>query len=399
MGVILAKFRKQKTTYQILEKLEDDIKEAEALTISTKEKQRRFVVNLYLVSIGLLIVGCLLYYFYFLPPTWSKRIVYATPLLAASILVICLGRLGSWFFQKRLNKNSNNLTKLREEKKKIIEKVMDTEKYKVAIELLNRFGDKTNTPKVQSNIGAINRTPVPSTIINRNLTQARNRIGQTPLNTLDRAHVPTTPAALIAPNTPITNNPSRAYVSPYRTPLSSLPSNYQLQYHTQVKTPFPIINYNEKKFFDKILDFLMGEGQSSLYGMVCKECYGHNGMASLEEYEYSAFRCAYCKVLNPARKIRPKAPALSIENIGSTIQSSSSTSSSDRDSGSENDEQGKSPVTVSPSTDDVSQQQESEASAEPSADDDNVVQPSELSEDDKLDENVVEKSAIDKKCD
>lgn len=45
--------------------------------------------------------------------------------------VICLGRLGSWFFQKRLNKNSSNLTKLREEKKKIIEKVMDSETYKV----------------------------------------------------------------------------------------------------------------------------------------------------------------------------------------------------------------------------------------------------------------------------
>lgn len=40
-------------------------------------------------------------------------------------------------------------------------------------------------------------------------------------------------------------------------------------------------------------------------------------MATLEDYEYSAFRCAFCKVLNPAKKIRPKAPA--IENIGSTF--------------------------------------------------------------------------------
>ncbi|KAJ6632726.1 Endoplasmic reticulum junction formation protein lunapark-B, partial [Pseudolycoriella hygida] len=85
MGIFLAKFRKQKTTFQILEKLEDDIKEAEALTISTKEKQRRFIVNLYLVSIGLLVLGCLAYYFYFLPPTWSKRILYAAPLVVASI--------------------------------------------------------------------------------------------------------------------------------------------------------------------------------------------------------------------------------------------------------------------------------------------------------------------------
>lgn len=78
---------------------------------------------------------------------------------------------------------------------------------------------------------------------------------------------------MVAPKTPLSINPNRAYVSPYNT---SAP-NYQLQYRATERTPFPIINQNEKKFFDKILDFLIGDGQSSLYGMVCKECYGHNG--------------------------------------------------------------------------------------------------------------------------
>lgn len=169
----------------------------------------------------------------------------------------------------------------------------------VAIELLNRFGDKTNSLKVPTNTGgkkslthpsdhssynhkipkpfpAIThqtQSPAPSTINNRNLTQARNRISQSPQpSILDKSIFPTTP--LGAPKTPLSSNPNRAYVSPYNT---SAP-NYQLQYRTQqVKTPFPIINQNEKKMFDKILDFLMGEGQSSQYGMVCKQCYGHNG--------------------------------------------------------------------------------------------------------------------------
>lgn len=34
------------------------------------------------------------------------------------------------------------------------------------------------------------------------------------------------------------------------------------------------------------------------------------GMVSQEEYEYSAFKCAFCKALNPAKKIRPIAPRL-----------------------------------------------------------------------------------------
>lgn len=34
------------------------------------------------------------------------------------------------------------------------------------------------------------------------------------------------------------------------------------------------------------------------------------GMVSQEEYEYSAFKCAFCKALNPAKKLRPVAPRL-----------------------------------------------------------------------------------------
>ncbi len=189
----------------------------------------------------------------------------------------------------------------------------------MAIELLNRFGDKTNSlkgggkkltlkPSTSSTnhsnnhnlpkpFPAItttqhqNQSPVPYTLNNRNLIQARNRISQSPSqqtpNALDKTTTyPSTPvvgmssSSSTAPKTPLSNNPTttttaRAYVSPYGSGSSA---NYQLQYRTQVKTPFPIINQNEKKFFDRILDFLMGEGQSSQYGMVCKECYGHNGI-------------------------------------------------------------------------------------------------------------------------
>lgn len=47
----------------------------------------------------------------------------------------------AWFFQRKLNRNASQLKTLRAEKKKIIEQVMDKETYKVALEILNRFGD------------------------------------------------------------------------------------------------------------------------------------------------------------------------------------------------------------------------------------------------------------------
>lgn len=68
------------------------------------------------------------------------------------------------------------------------------------------------------------------------------------------------------------------------------------------------------------------------------------GMVSQEEYEYSAFKCAFCKALNPAKKIRPIAPRLILpEKItgetsnkpqpSKTQQSSSSAPVTDKDSG------------------------------------------------------------------
>lgn len=35
-------------------------------------------------------------------------------------------------------------------------------------------------------------------------------------------------------------------------------------------------------------------------------------MASKEDFEYTTFRCAFCNVLNPARKAKPAAPRLSV---------------------------------------------------------------------------------------
>lgn len=37
-------------------------------------------------------------------------------------------------------------------------------------------------------------------------------------------------------------------------------------------------------------------------------------MVSQEEYDYAVFKCAFCKTLNPARKLRPIAPRISSQH-------------------------------------------------------------------------------------
>ncbi|XP_007907842.2 endoplasmic reticulum junction formation protein lunapark-like [Callorhinchus milii] len=54
----------------------------------------------------------------------------------------------------------------------------------------------------------------------------------------------------------------------------------------------------------KILEYLIGVGFRNRSALICRHCYCHNGMALREEFEYMAFRCAYCFVLNAAKKTR-----------------------------------------------------------------------------------------------
>ncbi|TNN60347.1 Protein lunapark-A [Liparis tanakae] len=66
----------------------------------------------------------------------------------------------------------------------------------------------------------------------------------------------------------------------------------------------------ERGALDRVIEYLVGDGPQNRYALICQQCLSHNGMALKEEFEYVAFRCAYCYFLNPARKTRPQAPRL-----------------------------------------------------------------------------------------
>lgn len=55
-------------------------------------------------------------------------------------------------------------------------------------------------------------------------------------------------------------------------------------------------------------------------------CQSHNGMALKEEFEFIAYRCAYCHYWNPARKQRPQAPRLPLPPKMNVPSSSSESS-------------------------------------------------------------------------
>lgn len=320
MGAITSRFRKEKTTYELLENLEEKIKDIETYTITTQERQKRFVGNFLVVSIVLYVLSSLVFYFAFFPPTWNERIIHSLPLLICPMIITLVKKSLAWFFERKVISNTEELKQLRAEKKKILEKAMEKETYKVAVDILNKFGDKSQRTQMQA-INAMTpmRGPQPMQMTPK---------GPGPIR-------PQVPHSAPAPQQMTPMGPGRQMVATpvgfnmrQQTPMTQQQLQQQQQQsgliHRPVgmipqqtmpyrRTPYPIINHNQKGVLEKMVDYLVGDGANSRFAMICRECLMHNGMALQEEYEYAAFRCAFCGAFNPSKKQRPLAPRLPFE--------------------------------------------------------------------------------------
>lgn len=49
--------------------------------------------------------------------------------------------------------------------------------------------------------------------------------------------------------------------------------------------PRPVLP-RERTLVDRLVDYLVGDGPSNRYALICRQCQSHNGMALREEFEF-----------------------------------------------------------------------------------------------------------------
>lgn len=49
--------------------------------------------------------------------------------------------------------------------------------------------------------------------------------------------------------------------------------------------PRPVLP-QQRTVIDRLVDYLVGDGPSNRYALICRQCESHNGMALKEEFEY-----------------------------------------------------------------------------------------------------------------
>ncbi|XP_044738645.1 endoplasmic reticulum junction formation protein lunapark-B isoform X2 [Chrysoperla carnea] len=304
MGAIISKFRKKRTTYEVLENLEERIKEIEEYKSNTELQRKKLVGHFILFSVGIYVIAAVLFYFFFFPATLYDQIFYITPLLIFPIIIVLVKRLLTWYFNRKIRRNQTKLVDMKSEKRKLLDKVMETETYKKAKEILEKFDPQQlrKSPNTSSmEISPI--TPLKSTSLSLNTSRSL----------------------------PISQGASK--INPSSATQQMRPGG------APPNLPMPrTIIARERSVLDKMVEYLIGDGPNNRFALICKNCQSHNGMALREEFEYISFRCCYCYTYNPARKLRAVAPKLEQNPHQNFKQlSSDSTSESERNSPSDSD--------------------------------------------------------------
>ncbi|KAK8391462.1 hypothetical protein O3P69_017207 [Scylla paramamosain] len=305
MGLIISRFRKKPSTKELLEQIQKNVEEIEEYRSHTQQRQKRLVGYLVLYSIVLYLVAALICYFYYFPDNLQHRLLYATPFVVFPFLVYILKRILTWYYSRKISKNEEKLKSLLERKEKILDDVMETETYKVAKEILEKFApDQLRRNQMHKTAAVSVASPVTShqsdvrrRVVNSTTTPQPRVVGGVGVRPQGLPH-----------QTPIFN--SRPLMTPQATPLR--PGGAVVREEggpPGPPMPRPVLP-RERGYLDRFIEYLVGDGPANRFALVCRQCESHNGMALQDEFQYLAFRCAYCYYWNPARKQRPSAPRL-----------------------------------------------------------------------------------------
>ncbi|XP_036979761.1 endoplasmic reticulum junction formation protein lunapark-B isoform X2 [Acanthopagrus latus] len=323
MGGLISRWKTKQTTVEQLESLDKEIKELEEFRAKNQRLQKLWVGRLLLYSSVLYLLTSLIVYCLYLPEQWLHRLAMALPFFIYPVLVWFIRKLLIFLFSKRTERNSEKLEDLKAAKKKILEEVMETETYKNAKLILERFDPEAKKKaELESTPVRPQMTPRPGQEIRQRGMPVRPMpmgtpgamaMTMTPVGArppIGPGGTPVEPVPLSAPGGP----PERSALSASvlhgavpRTPCSPIPG---VGLHPPGPPLARPILPKDRGAVDRVIEYLVGDGPQNRYALICQQCFSHNGMALKEEFEYLAFRCAYCYFLNPARKTRPQAPRL-----------------------------------------------------------------------------------------
>lgn len=372
MGILLSRWRTKKSTAEVLDSIAEEIGGIEEFSRDTQAWHKKLIGYLLAYfSILYLVSACVAYFRYLGHKDYQdfvSQLKLMMPFIVAPVLLFLFKRILTWWYHRKVHKNDEKLQKLKEKRTKILNEVMETETYKVAKEILEKYAPEQlirsssgnskgrtppratpkpgSTPSASEGAAAIARSGVggggPMELRRRLNASTIANASPNPTNALQMQQpspaLRSTPTGRPIPQAPL----GRTATPPWRNVASSAVASATTASDSEAGNPAanapltrrppgpplprPVLP-RERGFMDRAVEYLVGDGPHNRYALICKQCQSHNGMALREEFEYVAYRCAYCFYWNPARKQRPVAPRLQPMHLPASSQEEHSSSS------------------------------------------------------------------------
>lgn len=302
--------RKAKTTSEILEQLDSSINDAEEYQKTTQLSQKRYVGYLMIFSGLIYLTTAFVGYFYYYPKDFTEVLIRLVPLFLFPFMIYGLKSAGCWWFVLRLEANEQSLEKKKRKRREILEKVKDKEIYNVAKEILDKFDPQLQLERLQRERKLEEEKQ--KELMLRHRTSGRRRRSLEPIYRREDG-------TLLSPveGSAGSENGERSEGDTVVHQTSGgMPPPLPL------RLPRPILP-RDRSALDKMVDYLLGDGPNNRYALICGTCLAHNGMALKDDFEYVAYRCAYCGVFNPSKKQRLKVPNVHESSLSAGSSSAS----------------------------------------------------------------------------
>uniref|UniRef100_A0A674DI33 Lunapark, ER junction formation factor n=1 Tax=Salmo trutta TaxID=8032 RepID=A0A674DI33_SALTR len=294
------------STVEVLEGIDKDIQACEECQEVYQKQLKLWVWRLLQYSSLLYLMASIIVYLWYLPEQMIGKVILVLPFVVFPLFVWLLRKGLLTLFKRRTEKNNEKLEDLKSQKRKMLLEVMETETYKTAKIILERFDPDSKTKVPESIPSGTPMTPKPG-------QELRQR------HVTPRPPVAVTPAAarsLLAPGATHAGPPLHsAPGGPPERILSAEAAQQSLMKRPMTPgTPVPGVGMHppgpplarpvlprDRGTMDRVIEYFVGDVSPKYFVL----------WAWWFMCLVSAFRCAYCYFLNPARKTRPQAPRLS----------------------------------------------------------------------------------------
>ncbi|XP_026469637.1 endoplasmic reticulum junction formation protein lunapark-like [Ctenocephalides felis] len=279
MGSMLASLAHDKEPpYEALQNLEQRIIATEEIMRDSQIRYQKILQNLMIMSFLFYLISCLAIYVYFSPKSWLEFSFYVCPLMVACPMGMTIAKkVVTLYYNIKWNSYSRVMDDLLQQKKLILEEVMEKENYRTAKDLLERFSSG----------------PLTKSLAGQSVQSIRS-MSSTCAKEVELSSVSAHSLGRRTSSKPLNEK------TPEIVPSRLLPR--------------PILS-SHGTFLDRLVDFIAKDGASNRFAMICPLCHNHNGMALQEEFEYLSYRCAFCGAFNQAKKTKPTAPGLGSSDL------------------------------------------------------------------------------------